>query len=255
MIHASAEGIHIFDGASDRLLSHNIEPAWRDYVANTVGSELQKTPIVYETRRKCVRVAVPRAYPSGVSGEWELNLDRTRAGGKEAWAQTGRAIGGYIHLDGSEGETHRHGELLTWSDANGLLFKESTGASANSSNVTAEYEGPSLALGIHRARIIEMHGEYEPNSGNFSIEPVVDGVSQGSYSLSIGAGLSLYGTALYGTGTYGSNARRKWYQIMPLGAEGRTLTLKQTYTGQARFRSFTYSAIVRPETTPRTFTE
>ena len=255
VVHASAEGIHIFDGATDRLLTHSIDPAWRDQIANTAGAELQKTAMVYETRRKCLRVAVTRAYPTGIAGEWELNLDRTRTGGQEAWAQTNRNIGGYIHFDGNEPTAGQRGELVTWSDTTGILFKESTGASANSSNVTAEYEGPTLALGLHRARVLEMHGEYEPNDGNFSIEPVVDGVSQGAFALNIGAGLARYGTAVYGTATYGSNDRRKWYQIMPLGAEGRTLTLKQTYTGQSRFRSFTYAAIVRPESQPRTFAE
>ena len=255
IIHASAEGVHIFNGADDKLLTHDIEIAWRDYVSNASGAELQKTPMVYESRRKCLRVAVTRAYPLATAGEWELNLDRTRVGGKEAWTQTGRNIGGYIHFDGNEPTAGQRGELLTWSDTTGLLFKESTGASANSSNVTAEYEGPALSLGLHRARILELHGEYEPNDGNFSIEPVVDGVSQGSFALNIGAGLAQYGSGVYGTATYGSLARRKWYQIMPLRAEGRTLTVKQTYTGQARFRSFTYAAIVRPELAPRTFTE
>ena len=255
LIHASAEGIHIFDGATDKLLTHNIELAWRDYISNAAGAELQKTPMVYETRRKCLRVAVTRAYPQATAGEWELNLDRTRGGGKEAWTQTGRNIGGYIHYDGNEPTAGQRGELLTWSDTTGVLFKESTGASANSSNVTAEYEGPTLALGLHKARVLEMHGEYEPSDGNFSIEPVVDGVSQGTFTLNIGGGLSRYGTAVYGTGAYGSNDRRKWYQILPLQAEGRNLTLKQTYTGQSRFRTFSYAAIVKPESKPRTFSE
>jgi hypothetical protein len=255
VVHANAEGVHIFDGATDRLLTHNIETAWRDYIANTVGAELAKTPMVYETRRKCLRVGVGRAYPTGAPGEWELNLDRTRQGGKEAWTQTGRAIGGYIHFDGAENQTHRNGELVSWSDTTGLLFKESTGASANSSNVTAEYEGPTLALGLHKARVIELHGEYEPGDGTFSIEPSVDGVSQGTYPITIGQGLSKYDEAVYGTGTYDSVERRKWYQILPLAAEGRTLTLKQTYTGQSRFRSFTYAAIIKPESQPRTFSE
>jgi len=255
VVHASAEGVHIFDGATDKLLTHNIEPAWRDFVSNTAGVELQKTPMVYESRRKCLRVGVARAYPTGVAGEWELDLDRTRTGEKEAWTQTGRTIGGYIHFDGNEPTAGLRGELLSWSDTTGMLFKESTGASANSSNVTAEYEGPTLALGLHRARVLEMHGEYEPNDGSFSIEPLVDGVSQGTFSINIGASLPRYGTAVYGTAQYGSVERRKWYQVMPLQAEGRTVTVRQTYTGQSRFRSYTYAAVVLPESEPRTFTE
>lgn len=255
IVHASAEGIHVFDGASDKLLTHDIDVAWRDYVANTLGAELDKTPMVYESRHKTLRVGVSRAYPTGEAGEWKLNLDRTRQGGKEAWAQSGRNIGGYIHMDGAETQTHRSGELLSWSDTTGLLFKESTGASANSSNVTAEYEGPTLSLGLHVARVLEMHGEYEPNDGAFSIEPLVDGVSQGTFSLNIGAGLSLYDDAEYDTDVYDSVERRKWYQILPLGSEGRTLTLKHTYTGQSRFRSFTYAAMLLPESKTRSFSE
>ena len=256
IVHASAEGIHIFDGATDRLLSHLIETAWRDYIANTAGAELQKTPMVYEFRRKALRVAVTRAYPTGSPGEWELNLDRTRVGGgKEAWTQTNRNIGGYISLDGNEPTAGLRGELITWSDTTGMLFKESTGTSANSSNLTAEYEGPTLALGLHVARVIEAHGEYEPNDGAFSIEPMVDGVSQGTFSINIGQGLSAYDDADYDTDTYDSVERRKWYQILPLGAEGRTFTMKQTYTGQSRFRSFTYAGVVVPESKPRTFSE
>ena len=255
IVHASGEGVHIFDGATDRLLSHNIEVGYRDYISNLGSAELEKTPVVYESRHKQLRVGVSRAYPTGVSGEWILNLDRTRQGNNEAWSQSGRAVGGYIHFDGAETQTARFGELVTWSDTNGLLFKESTGTSANSSNITAETEGPTLALGMHRARAIEMHGEYEPQDGQYSIEPLVDGVSQGTYAIETGAGLSVYGTATYGSGTYGAAGRRKWYQILPLTAEGRTLSLRQTYTGQSRFRSFTYAAVIRPERQPRTFSE
>lgn len=254
VIHAAAEGILIFDGAQDRLLSHAIEPAWREYIAQTAGAELDKTPMVYEARHKVLRVGVSRAYPLDTAGEWKLHLDRSRVSGKEAWSQTGRAVGGYILFDGNEPTAGMRGELVTWSDTTGLLFKESTGASANSSNVTAEYEGPTLALG-HHARILEMHGEYEPNDGTFSIEPSVDGVSQGTFSLNIGAGLSVYDTAVYDTGTYDSVQRRKWYQVLPLGSEGRTLTTKLTYTGQARFRHFGYTASVLPESRLRSFTE
>jgi hypothetical protein len=254
ILHASAEGVHVFDGATDRLLTYGIDPAWRDYIATAGGAELEKTAMVYETRRKCVRVGVSRAYPSGAAGEWELQLSRSQ-GGDEAWAQTGRGIGGYIHLDGAETTPALQGELISWSDTTGLLFKESTGTSANSSNLTAESEGPTLTFGLHTMRALELHGEYEPADGAYSVEALVDGVSQGTFAIPIGSGLSLYGTAVYGTATYGTAGRRKWYQILPLTAEGRTLAVRQTYTGQSRFRSFTYGTVVLPETDPRTFTE
>ena len=254
IVHAAPLGVLIYDGATDRLLSYPIEPAWRDYTGNAGSADVVRTPVVYEGRRKCIRVGVTRAYPTGSPGEWELNLDRSR-GSAEAWCQTGRSVGGYIPFDGAETVAERSGELVTWHSSVGLLFKESTGATANSSNMVAEMEGPTLAFGIHRARMLEVHGEYEPNAGTFSIEPVVDAVSQGTYAIPISGGLSLYDVALYDTGTYDGLGRRKWYQILPLSAEGRTFTLKQTYTGQARFRSFGYSVVALPESDPRTFTE
>lgn len=254
IVHASPLGVHIYDGATDRLLSYPIEPAWRDYTGNAAAADVQRTPVTYEGRRKCIRIGVTRAYPTGAPGEWELNLDRSR-GSNEAWCQTGRSVGGYIPFDGAEALAERSGELVTWHSSVGLLFKESTGATANSSNMLAEMEGPTLAFGVHRARMLELHGEYEPNAGTFSLEPVVDGVSQGTYAVPISGGLSLYDTALFDTGTYDGLGRRKWYQILPLGAEGRTFTLKQTYTGQARFRSFGYAVVALSESDPRTFTE
>lgn len=255
VVHASAEGVHIFDGATDRLLSHSIEVGWRDYIANTAGGELEKTPMIYEFRRKCLRVGVSRAYPQATAGEWELNLDRTRVGNQEAWTQTDRPVGGYIQFDGNEPTAGLRGELLTWSNTTGILYKESTGASANSSNLSAEYEGPALSLGLHRARVNGLHVEYEPNDGALTSETVVDGVSQGGISLSIGSGLAKYGTAVYGTDAYAGSGRRKAYTPQRLGAEGRTVTHKLTYSGQARARVFGYAYDILPESKPRTFSE
>ena len=82
----------------------------------------------------------------------------------------------------------------------------------------------------------------------FNAEVVVDELSQGSIGLAIGAGLSVYGTAVYGTGTYGSAGRRKAYTELPETAEGRTVWLKTTYTGQEAFKQFTYAFGLMPET-------
>ena len=254
ILHASAAGIGIFDGATDKLLSYPIEPAWRDYVANASQSDLNKTPMVYQFASKEVRIAVTRVYPRGTAGEWVLNLDRSR-GGDQVWSDTDRTIGGYIHFDGNESVAGQRGDLLTWHSTSGLLFKESTGTTANSSNMVAEYEGPGLAMGLHRARVIDAHVEYEPHAGSFAIEPVIDGVSQGAISLSIGSGLAQYGTGLYGTATYGGSGRRKAYTMLPLASEGRVAVVKGVYTGQERFRWFTYALGIRPETKPRELTE
>jgi hypothetical protein len=72
ILHASAEGVFLFDGASDRLLSFDIEPGWRDLVANAPSTSLERVACVYDYRSKEVRIAVPRLYPRSVPGEWCL---------------------------------------------------------------------------------------------------------------------------------------------------------------------------------------
>ena len=72
------------------------------------------------------------------------------------------------------------------------MWEESTGTTANSSNLVAEYEGPHFATGRVRARVIDLMGEYEPHGGAFTVEVVVDQVSQGQIPITIGAGLAQY---------------------------------------------------------------
>lgn len=255
IVHAAAEGVYIFDGAQDRLLTYLIEQGWRDYVTGAGGAELEKTPLIYESRRKVVRVGVSRCYPTGAPGEWELSLDRSGEEGEEAWTQTDRNVGGYIHFNGNEPTAGNRGELLSWSDTTGLLFKESTGTTANSSNMVAVYEGPTINLGLHRSRVIDLHGEYEPHSGSLTEETLVDSVSQGQRSLSIGASIAQWGTAVWGTFIWGGSGRRKFHIMRPLSADGRNIQQKFTYSGTEQYRQFTYAFTILPETTPRQFTE
>ena len=255
VVHASAEGVHIFDGATDKLLTNNIEPAWRDFIANTGSAELAKTPMVYEFRRKCLRVGVAREYPYGTAGEWELNLQRTRSGGGEAWAHTNRNVGGYISFDGNEQTAGQRGELVTWSDTTGFLFKESTGNTANSSNMIAAYEGPTLSLGLNVARVLDLHVQYEPHTGSLTEETLVDTVSQGARTLSIGSAIAQWGSSIWGTFVWGGAGRRKAYRERPLGAEGRNITQRFTYSGMQQFKLFSYAFTIRPESKPRRFTE
>jgi hypothetical protein len=144
---------------------------------------------------------------------------------------------------------------LSWSSTSGQLFEESVGTSANSSNLTAQYEGPGLTLGAFRGRWVDIRGEYEPHSGNLTVEAVVDGVSQGTQSINIGAGLAVYGTATYGTGTYAGAGRRQFHKMLPLSADGRTCVVKVVYSGTERFRLFDYHVGLQPETTVRAFSE
>lgn len=261
VVHASAEGVFIFDGATDKLLSYDIEPGWRDLVRATASSSLELVDVVYHFPYKELRVSVPRLYPRAAAGEWVLDLNRTRESGVAAWTDTDRTIGGYVLWDGDEPTVGNRGRLLSWDSTGGRLFEESTGTSANSSNIVAEYEGPHFASGLHRARFTDLHGEYEPHGGAFTGEVVVDEVSQGQMTISIGSGLAQYNSTSYGstatsTGpTYGGSGRRKFYTPLPLGAEGRTAWLKTSYSGQESFRHFTYALGMVPESAPRQFTE
>jgi hypothetical protein len=159
----------------------------------------------------------------------------------------------YIHWNGNEPTAGNSGRLFTMPSTSGVVFEENVGASANSSNMVLEYEGPSLSLGLHKARVTALHVEVEPHAGTFGVEMLTDGVSQGSITLDIGSGLYSYGSSNtdYGTATYGGASRVKKFTPLPLRSEGQTITLRTIYTGQERFRHFTYTAVIVPEPAPR----
>src|SRR3990167_8811236 len=251
-IHASIDGAYTFDGAGDRNLSFDIDPAIRD-LKNVASTVLERTPIVYDGLRKEVRMAVSRVYPTGAAGEWILNLDRTReAEGTPAWTTTDRDVALYILWDGNEPTAGNRGRLFTLPSTIGDVYEESAGVGANSSNMTATYEGPGISFGLHRARVTGLHVEYEPHGGAFSAEAVVDGVSQGVITLAIGSGLYTYGSsaATYGTATYGSAARRSVYTPLPITALGRSIVTTLTYVGTERMKVFSYSPVIVPEPAP-----
>lgn len=255
ILHLAAEGAYVFDGATDRLLGFDIEPAWRDLIQRSASTSLSNVAVVYEFKNKEVRCALPRIYPRGARGEFVLDLNRTRETEAPAWTDTDRDIAGYIHFNGDEPTAGNRGRLITWPSSGGRLFEESTGNSANSSQMTAEYEGPHVSLGLHRARLITVRGEYEPHSGALNIEPVLDERSQGSQGVTIGAGIAQYGTAVYGTAQYGGSGRKMFAKVQPLGAEGRTAWLKVAYAGMEPFRLFSYSFEIVPESNVRSFSD
>jgi hypothetical protein len=252
VVHASADGVDSFDGASDNALEFDIQPAWRDLVTNSAGASLDKIATLYDTLRKELRVSVPRVYPTAERGEWVLNLDRTRENqGVPAWTTTDRDIAFYMHWNGNEPVAGDRGRIFTINSTGGVVFEENAGDGANSSNMTAEYEGPGISFGVNRARVTGTHVEYEPHGGAFSIELVTDGVSQGSIALGIGAGIATYGSATYGTSVYGGSGRRKAFTPQPLGSEGQSAVLRTVYEGTERFKTYGYTHIVLPEPAPR----
>ncbi len=256
LMHAGASGIWAFDGVSDRLLTQDLEDGWNDLVDNSVPASLARVSLVYHMPAKEVRNAVPRRYPSGAQGEWTLNLLRTRGQNNvPAWESTDRPIVGYISWNGPETQQGNRNRLFSWASTGGVLWEEATGQSANSSNLTAEYEGPGLTLGTHMARWIDCRGEYEPRNGSFSLEPVVDGVSQGSQNITMAAPGAVYGTAEYGISAYGGSGRKQFHIVLPLASEGRTMVMKSVYTGTEKFRWFAYEPGVVPEGASRDFSE
>jgi hypothetical protein len=253
--HASAEGVFIFDGAQDTLLSHDITPAWKDLIDNAPSSAVANVAMVYDWRQKELRIAVPRVFPTGAPGEFVLDLNRTRENETPAWTQTDRTISNYIFWDGDEPVQGNRGRLQSYPSTAARLFDESVGMTANGADMSAEYNGPALSAGLHRARFTDLHIEYEPHGGNFTAETVVDGVSQGQIAIGIGAGLAVYGTAVYGTAKYGGSGRRKGYTPLPLGSDGRTVQQNFVYEGQESFALYTYAPGMVPEPAPRQMSE
>jgi hypothetical protein len=255
VVHVSPEGVFIFDGAQDRLLSHDITPGWRDMIDNSASTAIEQIPVMFDWREKELRVGVPRIFPTGTPGEWVLDLNRTREGNEPAWSQTDRPVRQYIHWDGDEPVQGNRGKLQSLSSTGVKVFTENAGTTADGENMTAEYNGPTFASGLHRARFVDAHLEYEPHGGDFSIEPVVDGQSMGSIPIAIGSGVATWGTLVYGVSRYGGTGRRKGYTPLPLDAEGRNVSINAVYQGQEAFALMNYAIGMTPEPNPRQISE
>lgn len=251
VVHVSAEGVYIFDGASDRLLSHDLTPGWTDMVDNSPSSAITQIAAVFDWRNKELRVSVPRIFPTGTPGEWVLDLNRTREGNTPSWFQTDRTIRQYIFWDGDEPLQGNRGKLQSVPSTAVKVFTESEGTSADGADMTAEYDGPTLSAGLHVSRFTDLHVEYEPHAGSFTAETLVDGQSVGAISLGIGSGLATYGTSVYGAASYGGAGRRKAYTPLPLSAQGLSVQEKFVYAGQENFAIYSYAIGMVPEPQPR----
>ncbi len=259
IIHAAAEGIYLFDGATDRLLSYDVDGfapsavGWRTYVSSASASDLARTPVCYHQASKEVAIGVTNLYPFGTAGEWILDLNRTRVQDVPAWTTTDRSVGGYIRWDGNEPTTGNRGRLFSWSQSIGRLYEERVGTTADGADIVTTYTGPTFSMSGHVTRIVEGAVEFEPHGGTFGIELTVDGVSQGSQNVNISGGFSRYDVALYDVATYDGPGRARKPLMFPLGAEGIAAAVTATYTGQESFRWFGYDLIVVPEPDVRGF--
>lgn len=257
IIHAGASGVYLFDGQTDRFLSDGLEPAWRDLIQSTDGATLRRTAIVYDRTHKEVRVAMARKYPTGVRGEFVIDLLRTRQSrdGAPAWTDTDRPWIGYMTWDGPEEVAGNQHRVFAYASSRHVLIEENRGLSADGSDLTMVYEGPGLLLGSVVARWIDAVGEYQPAEGAFSLVPAIDGEDLSSITITIDGGLARYGSAVYGKSHYPGAGRRQFYTAFDLAAEGRTLQMQAAYIGQDEFIWYGYAPGVVPETQPRGFSE
>lgn len=254
VIHGGAPGVYLFNGASDELLSYPIDPAWRDYVSGTAASILALTPITYHKFSKEVRVGVTRLYPTGTTGEWIMDLNRSNIGeGGPVWFSTDRNIGGYIQWDGNEANAGSQGRIFSWSTTVAKLFEERVGTSRDGSDLSVEYDGYTLPFSLQMARLFNTYIEYQPCEGNLTVDLKVDEVLMGSQTFSLGVSNDArYGIAVYGTDTYAGSAGRLIKNVWwPLASEGRTAQLLFRYTGQGDFKLFSYGHNINVEPVPR----
>ncbi len=248
IVHAGSSGVLIFDGASDRLLSEDIDPGWRDAVQVGAAVDTARTALVYYPPRKEIHVTVSRLYPLGTTGEWVLDLTRTRQESFSAWTASTRDVAGYVLWGGSETVGSNTNRLLGWTRGTGELTEELVGTSANGSDLTCEYRGPSLVPAPRKmARFITLELEYQPAAGLLGGEVTVDEVSVSSFTIPPATDASLWGTGVWGTFVWGSAGRRYISFDLPLEAEGRSIGIALKYIGQSVPKVFTYAVTLRPE--------
>lgn len=266
-IHAAAAGIYLFNGATDRLLSFDVDGmtpsavGWRSYITGASASDLAKTPLAYYQATKEVVIGVTTLYPFGTPGEWVLDLNRTRMQNYSpkgypvpsvpAWTTTDRAVGGYIKWDGNEPTLGNHGRVFSWSQSIGTLYEERTGTSADGADMVATYLGPDFAFSGRIARVTSGAVEFEPHAGTFGIELQMDNRGFGSQNVNINGTTAVFGTAVFGTSVFGGPSRIRRPLMFPLGAEGLSANITGTYTGQESFKWFTYKLGIMPESVER----
>lgn len=252
--HAGAGGVYLFNGASDELLTHPIDPAWQSMIDSSSASDLAKLPMVYHKTAKELRIGVPVIYPMGIRGEWILDLNRTNVdqGGLPKWFSTDRDASGYIHWDGNESSVGNQGRLFTWSSTVAKLYEERVGWAGDGADRSVEYDSFMLPFGFQMARIVDSYFEYKPADGLLTVDLRIDGQLAGSQTFDIGTAAAVYDSAVYDTDVYAGGLERTILPVTwPVEAEGRSVQVLLRYTGQDDFRLYTYGHNVFIESLPR----
>lgn len=239
--HAAAEGIYLFDGATDRLLSFDFEVDWRSAMAGSTASDLANLAMVYHQRDKECRLSLPVMADTGAPGEYVLDLARTKVKNIPAWSTTDRAIGGYSLWAGPEPTASNRGRLFSWDRSAGVMTEESVGTSANGADLVSVYLGPAMSNGLFIARYLQGVVQVLPAGGQLQVSVSVDGVPVVGRSLTIGSALALYDSALYDSAVYGGASFIQIPFDLPLTAEGRAITWGLTYTGQDAVELYSYA--------------
>jgi hypothetical protein len=248
--HASGEGVYLFDGANDGLLTTDLEQDWRDVVDVTSEPQLYRTPLVYHEAEKEVRVAVPNLTLYGQPGEFVFDPIRTGQG-VPVWSMTDRALGGYISWNGPETRTGDRGRLFSWDLTTGQLREENLGTSADGADLTAQYRGPVFTSGLPMTRFLNLYAEHAVAQGVFTLTVTVDEAFVWSGTVDISGFAPTLSVAL--PFFLGIGGRRVFQVDLPLEAEGRGISVTGVYVGQDNFDWFTYAFTYLPEPALRGF--
>jgi len=248
--HASAEGLFLFDGASDVLLTTDLEQDWRAIVDVTSEAQLARVPVVYHESEKELRLAVPDLTLYGVPGEFVFDLVRSGAS-TPVWSATDRTIGGYLSWNGPETETGNRGRLFSWDLTSGRLREENTGTSADGLDLTAKYRGPVFTSGLPMTRFLDLYTEHLLTAGTFTLSVSIDDRFVWAGDVPIDGRPPILPVALPFFLALGG--RRVFQVQLPLEAEGRGFCLTGTYVGREAFDWFTYGFTYLPESALRGF--
>lgn len=235
LVHAGSQGVFVFDGAVDRLISHEIQPAWRQFILQATEAQRARCAIVADAVAQQIRVAVSAVAPSNQPGEWIADMGRSRLleDGQTAWTSVVRDVAGYVPWTGYERVAGVQDQILTWRATTGQLDRPVTDwASVSDGPVTAAFETAAISAAPFDARYLDVHGECSTGDGTLTIEVLVNGLSVSTQAVPL---------------IYDGANRRSFVLTLPVMAEGSYVQLAVRYHGATRLQLFTLGLTLRRE--------